>query len=246
MGLLKSPGEASFTASASQQLISFSLVWVNLKASFLGLRGSGDLAKGGGVCERRPLWVLPHGHSHRLHRLPNEVSRITGHTSPAFMPAHNPRRWPLPKLLRWQRRKWVTAQTGSCREVIWERKRGSMRSGWASLVAQMVKNLPATQETLVSSLGREDTLEKGMATHSRESWRIPWTEEPGGLVHGVTESGMTERLIRAYTHPWGGDMGKKRRKQRCWKELPPRNWLQILAQSLHSCDLGKLFFLESF
>ena len=71
----------------------------------------------------------------------------------------------------------------------------------ASLIALLVKNSPAMQETLVSSLGREDTLEKGMATHSRESWRIPWTEEPGGLVHGVTESGMTERLIRAYTYP---------------------------------------------
>ena len=46
----------------------------------------------------------------------------------------------------------------------------------------MVKNLPAMQETLVQSLGVEDPLEKGMATHfSILSWRIPWTEEPGGL-----------------------------------------------------------------
>ena len=52
----------------------------------------------------------------------------------------------------------------------------------ASLVAQMVKNLPAMQEAQVRSLGREDPLEKGMATHSSIlDWRISWTEEPGGL-----------------------------------------------------------------
>ena len=52
----------------------------------------------------------------------------------------------------------------------------------ASLVAQRVKHLPAIQETWVRSLGREDPLEKEMATHSGTlAWRIPWTEEPGGL-----------------------------------------------------------------
>ena len=50
----------------------------------------------------------------------------------------------------------------------------------ASPVAQKVKNLPAMQETQVQSLGREDPLEKEMATHSSVlAWRIPWTEEPG-------------------------------------------------------------------
>ena len=49
-------------------------------------------------------------------------------------------------------------------------------------MAQWVKNLPAMQETGVRSLGQEDPLEKGMATHpSVLVWRIPWTEEPGGL-----------------------------------------------------------------
>ena len=53
---------------------------------------------------------------------------------------------------------------------------------WASLVAQMVKNLPAMRETWVQSQGWEDPLEEGMATHSSIlAWRIPWTEEPGGL-----------------------------------------------------------------
>ena len=51
-----------------------------------------------------------------------------------------------------------------------------------SLMAQMVMNLPAVQETCVQSLGRKDPLEKGMATHSSIlAWRIPGTEEPGGL-----------------------------------------------------------------
>ena len=57
-----------------------------------------------------------------------------------------------------------------------------MMAVWFSLVAQVVKNLPAMQETRVRSLGQKDSLEKGMATHSSIlAWRIPWTEEPGGL-----------------------------------------------------------------
>ena len=54
--------------------------------------------------------------------------------------------------------------------------------GWASLVAQRLKRLPAMRETWVRSMGREDPLEKEMATHSSIlAWRIPWAEEPGGL-----------------------------------------------------------------
>ena len=49
-------------------------------------------------------------------------------------------------------------------------------------MAQIIKNLPAMQETGVGSLGQKDPLEKGMATHSSIlAWKIPWTEEPGGL-----------------------------------------------------------------
>ena len=59
---------------------------------------------------------------------------------------------------------------------------GSPGLGGASPVAQIVKNLPAMQETQVRSLGWEDPLEKGMATHSSIlAWRVPWTKEPGGL-----------------------------------------------------------------
>ena len=51
-----------------------------------------------------------------------------------------------------------------------------------SLVAQTVKRLPTMQETRVQSLGREDLLEKEMATHSSTlAWKVPWTEEPGRL-----------------------------------------------------------------
>ena len=66
----------------------------------------------------------------------------------------------------------------------------------ASLVAQRLKRLPAMQETWVRSLGQEDPLEKEMATHSSiPAWKIPWTEEPGGLpVHWVAESDTTEQL----------------------------------------------------
>ena len=69
----------------------------------------------------------------------------------------------------------------------------------------MLKNLPMqepqeTPETWVRSLGREDPLKKGMATHSSIlAWRIPWTEEPGGLQSvGHKESDTTERLTLFY------------------------------------------------
>ena len=70
-----------------------------------------------------------------------------------------------------------------------------------SYMAQMVKNVPAMQETCVRSLGGQDSLEKGMATHSSIfAWRISWTEEPVQVtVRGVAKS---------QTHP--SDRG------RCW------------------------------
>ena len=61
------------------------------------------------------------------------------------------------------------------------------------LVAQLVKNLPAMQETWVRFLGPEDLLEKEMATHSRIlAWKVPWTEEPGELQSMGLQ--MTEQL----------------------------------------------------
>ena len=68
-------------------------------------------------------------------------------------------------------------------------------------MAQLVKNLPAIQETQVWSLNWEDPLEEGMATHSSIlAWKVPWTEEPGGYSPwGCTELAMTERLILSLT-----------------------------------------------
>ena len=60
-------------------------------------------------------------------------------------------------------------------------------------MAQMVKNLPAVQKTWVQSLGQEDPLEKGMATHSSIlTWEILWTEEPGYSPWGLKELDPTE------------------------------------------------------
>ena len=96
---------------------------------------------------------------------------------------------------------------------------------WASLVAQMIKNLPTMWETGIQSLGREDPQEKGMATHSSIlAWKIPWTAEPGRLqsmelqrvrhnwatnTHTwttsppVLESDKTEKLIPTKSHTSG-------------------------------------------
>ena len=65
---------------------------------------------------------------------------------------------------------------------------------WGPLVTQMVKNLPAVQESQVQSLGGEDPLEKGMATHSSTlAWRIPWIEELADCSPwGRKESDTTE------------------------------------------------------
>ena len=70
----------------------------------------------------------------------------------------------------------------------------------ASLVVQRLKRLPAMWETWVRSLGREDPLEKKMATHSSIlAWRIPWMEELGGLESmGRKELDTTERLHKTY------------------------------------------------
>ena len=64
----------------------------------------------------------------------------------------------------------------------WEGISYPLQYSWASLMAQMVKNPPAMWETWVRSLGWEDPMEEGMATHSSIlAWRVPWTEEAGRL-----------------------------------------------------------------
>ena len=101
------------------------------------------------------------------------------------------------KKLRWKQR-CVEGSSWDSGKRWWAFEQGGSRL--VSLVAQMVKNLPAMLETWVWFLGQENPLEKGKATHSSIlAWRIPWTEEPGGPhCTGYQESGMTERLT--YTH----------------------------------------------
>ena len=66
----------------------------------------------------------------------------------------------------------------------------------------MVKNLPAMRETQVQSLGWEDPLEKGMATHSSiPAWRIPWTEEPGGLQSMGSQRVGQDRATNTFPFP---------------------------------------------
>ena len=70
-----------------------------------------------------------------------------------------------------------------------------LQYSWVPLVAQMVKYLPAIRETWVQPLSWEDALQEGMATHSSTlAWRIPWTEEPGGLQSKGSD--MTEHTPR--------------------------------------------------
>ena len=94
-----------------------------------------------------------------------------------------------------------------------------------SLVTQMVKCLPAMQETWVRSLGREDPLEKEMATHSSIlAWRIPWTEEPGGLQSLGSQSDMTEQLHFTPLH---------RRISLAFKQIPLLSEQPALVLYLH-------------
>ena len=65
----------------------------------------------------------------------------------------------------------------------------------------MVKNLPAVWETRIQPLNQEDVLERGMATHSSIlAWRIPWTEEPGGLQSVESQRVRHDRATNTHTH----------------------------------------------
>ena len=77
---------------------------------------------------------------------------------------------------------------------------GGLLSKMDSLVAQMVKNPPAMQDIWVQSLGQEDPLEKGMATYySVLAWRIPWTEEPGGLESMGSQRSWHDWVTNTFT-----------------------------------------------
>ena len=101
---------------------------------------------------------------------------------------------------------------------------------WASLVAQMVNNLPAMQETQVPSLGQEDHLEKEMATHSGIlAWRILWTEGPGGLQsmgsHRVGHNWIDLALMKEWRERRKRRRRKEQRKKRGRRRR--RRWRRI-------------------
>ena len=94
----------------------------------------------------------------------------------------------------------------------------------ASLVAQLVKNPPAVRETWVWSLGREDPLEEGMATHSSIlAWRIPWTEEPG-MLYRSQKAG--HNWATKHTHKVLSDKDQCISLLGCHNKVPPTGWLK--------------------
>ena len=101
-----------------------------------------------------------------------------------------------------------------------------------SLVAQTVKNLPViqeAQETWVWSLGREDPLEKEMATHSSILvWEVPWIEEPGGL------QSMRSQSQRVSCNRWGTSLAEKLSAKLIFqRKFPPRQWYLVLEFFLY-------------
>ena len=86
----------------------------------------------------------------------------------------------------------------------------------------MVKNLPAMQETCVRSLGWEDPLEKGMAIDSSIlAWKVPWTEEPGGLQSLGSKKVEHESSVVSPTPGWGGEKQKSRHRAASWHKKVP-------------------------
>ena len=125
------------------------------------------------------------------------------------------------QFLRWQSEMMAAPGLASGEACLPGLQRASL--SLTSLVAQMVKRLPGMQETWVRFLGQEDLLEKGMATHSSIlAWRIPWTEESGGL------QSMGCQRVR---HDWVTFISLQ------WPHLTVIKWPNLQAQS-HSKVLG--------
>ena len=116
-----------------------------------------------------------------------------------FLARQNPQRWAV----------WVTSWANYRARAFIVTQLQQVETGpseqGASLVAQMVKNPPAMRETCVWSLGWEDPLEEGMATHSSIlAWRIPWTGEPGGLQYMGLQRVGHDCVTKHSTHQWAG------------------------------------------
>ena len=105
------------------------------------------------------------------------------------------------------------------------------------LVAQMVKNLPAMQDTWVWSLDLKDPLEKGMATHSNIfAWRIPWTEEPSGLQSMASQRVGHDWVTNIFTYfQWRCRHKEQtfghRGERRGWNELREQHWNRYITIS---------------
>ena len=110
--------------------------------------------------------------------MPNQLLTVA---VPVTIPLQ-PHKRSLVRALNWALSKLQPRRTMGCNNSVLSHKVIKCALFGASLIAQLVKNLPAMQETQVQSLDWEDALEKEMATHSRTlAWRIPRTQEPGGL-----------------------------------------------------------------
>ena len=125
-----------------------------------------------------------------------------------------------------------------CRSLEWRKVYYKDQAWGASLMTQLVKNLPAMQETWVWFLGQEDPLEKEIATHSSIlAWRIPWTEEPGRL-----QTMESQELDMTY---WLNDKDQARRTGCLMLQgpkLPDEFWGRvfidkILGEVCRVCDL---------
>ena len=151
------PGRNRSLLREARHSLNQSTLWaIHLQAS-RGFQGLGTGHRVTGVCRQSEsnLWSMggSHIHKHTHSHTHTESLFLMGAWPPFLLPS----------------------------PLVQKHFKQFLHSG-ASLVDQMIKRLPAVQETWVWSLGREDPLEKEMATHSSIlAWRIPWTEEPGGL-----------------------------------------------------------------
>ena len=110
---------------------------------------------------------------------------------------------------------------------------------WASLVAQTVKNPLAMQETQVWSLGQEDPLKKGMATHpSILAWRIPWTEEPGGLQSVGVQRVRHNWATNTFIFHWYTSSLVQYNLTDCVSRIPR---LTVLDLQTHSANRTRLY-----
>ena len=116
------------------------------------------------------IWVTREAYLNRIRALTEETQSVTWALGPCASIEENAHLWT---------RKWALSRRHICQSFLASR---TVRNTFLLFRSSVLKNLPATQETWLWSLGQEDPLGKGMATHSSIlAWRIPWTEEPGRL-----------------------------------------------------------------